>query len=111
MGASGSPVAGGATVFTGLDAQSGTEANVEQVMGVAQTFMKFLCFGPKPATGTDVFSVMVNGAAQAGTCTIPTGGTKVETASVSITIPTGDLFDVKVAQGSETGPVTWALAP
>ncbi len=111
MGQSGGSVAASATVFTGLASQSATEAFVQQVLPVAQTFTKFYCFGPKPAAGADVFTVRDNGASQAATCTIPTGGTSVVTATVNITLHAGDLFDVEVALGSTTGAVTWALAP
>src|SRR5271170_5856269 len=38
MGGSGSSVLASTTVFTGLGTQSGTEANVEQLAGVMQTF-------------------------------------------------------------------------
>jgi hypothetical protein len=79
-------------------------------MGVTQTFTKFYCFGPTPTAGSDVFTVRVNGVSQAGTCTIPTGGTTVATETVNITINAGELFDVEVALGNEPGAVTWALA-
>src|ERR1700730_1914027 len=59
MGASGSSVAASTTVFTGLDSKSLVEADVQQVAAVTQTFTKFYCFGPKPAAGTDVFTVRV----------------------------------------------------
>lgn len=111
MGGSGSSVAASATAFTGLDSQSATEAIVQQVVPVTQTFTKFYCFGPKPAVGTDAFTVRANGISQPGTCTIPTGGTAVVTATVKITLNAGELFDVEVIQGNTAGGLTWALAP
>jgi Collagen triple helix repeat (20 copies) len=109
-GGSGSSVAASTTVFTGLDSQSPTEAIVEKVMGVTQTFANFYCFGPKPTAGEDVFTVRVDGVSR-GTCKIPTNGTSVVRANVNITINAGELFDVMVEQGNEPGGVTWALAP
>ncbi len=98
--------------YVGTSGTSTTESSVEQVSPVTQTFTKFYCFGPKPTAGTsDVFTVRVNGSSQTGNCTIPTGGTSVVTATVSINIPAGSLFDVQVANGNDAGPVTWALAP
>jgi hypothetical protein len=111
MGGSGSIVAASTTVFTGLDAQSASEATVEQIMPTTQTFTKFYCFGPTPATSSDVFTVRVAGVSQAATCTVPAAGTTVVSASVNVTINAGELFDVEVAQGDAAGAVTWALAP
>jgi len=111
MGGSGSTIAASTTVFTGLDSQGATEAIVQQVVPVTQTFTKFYCFGPRPAAGTDVFTVRANGVSQPGTCTIPTGGSAVVTANVTITLNAGELFDVEVVQGNMAGAVTWALAP
>jgi hypothetical protein len=111
LGASGSSVAASTTVFTGLDSQSGVEANVQQVVAVTQTFTKFYCFGPKPTVGTDAFTVRANGKGQVGTCTIPTNGTAVVIAPVNITLNAGELFDVEVVQGNTPGAATWALAP
>jgi hypothetical protein len=113
MGASGSSVAGGATVFTGLDSQSGTEANVQHVAPITLTFTKFFCFGPKPSASTkDVFTVRVNGVPQTGKCEIPTGGESVvEVTGLSIKVTAGSLMDVEVKQGNSAGAVTWGLAP
>jgi hypothetical protein len=111
MGGSGTAVATSATVFTGLDSQSAVEANVEHVIPVTQTFTKFYCFGPSPGVGTDQFTVRAEGVNTAATCTIPTGGTKVVTAPVSITLTAGELFDVQVVQGNTPGAVSWGLAP
>jgi hypothetical protein len=110
-GGSGGSVAASTPVFTGLDSQSATESFVEHIAPFTQTFTKFYCSGPKPGTGEDVFVVRIAGASQAGTCTVPTGGVSVVTASVSITIKAGELFDVEVTPGSTAGGVTWALAP
>jgi|GEM_PF-2765667 len=111
-GSGGTSVAAGPTpVFTGLGDQSATEASVEQVAGVTQTFTKFYCLGPKPTSGDDMFQLRVDGASK-GECT-STGGTPPVTtpATVSVTITAGDVFDVEVIQGNTAGPVTWALAP
>jgi Collagen triple helix repeat (20 copies) len=111
MGGSGGSVLASATVFTGLDSQSPTEANVQHVVPVTQTFTKFYCFGPSPGAGTDQFTVRAAGKGQPGTCVVPTGGTTVVTAAVNITLNAGELFDVEVVQGNTAGAVTWALAP
>jgi hypothetical protein len=113
MGASGSSVVASATVFTGLDSQSGTEGNVQHVVPITQTFTKFFCFGPRPTASTkDVFTVRVNGVSQTGKCEIPTGGESVvEVTGLSIKVTAGSLVDVEVKQGNSAGAVTWSLAP
>jgi hypothetical protein len=109
---SGLPLVANSTTFVGTSGASTTETDIEQVVPVTQTYTKFYCFGPKPTAGTsDVFTVRINGVSQTGTCTIPTGGTSVVTATVSITINAGTLVDIQVANGNNAGPVTWALAP
>jgi hypothetical protein len=110
MGGSGTSEAASSTVFTGLSSQNVTEAVVEQVAGVTETFTKFYCFGPTPTVGEDKFTVRVKGVS-VGTCAIPTGGTTVVNAAVNVTIKAGELFDVEVEQGNVSGGVTWALAP
>jgi hypothetical protein len=112
MGGSGSSVAAKATVFAGLDSQSAAEANVQHVVPVGMTFTKFYCFGPKPTAGAeDVFTVRINGASQTAKCSIPTGGSTVVVATVSVAVSAGSLLDVQVAQGNTAGAITWALAP
>jgi len=107
-GGSGSNVAKG-TVFTGDDVSSATETLVEHIMPSTQTFTKVYCWAPKP-NGADVFTVRVNKANVAGTCTVASGTESVASATVSITINAGELFDVQVAQGGTTSvPVTWTL--
>jgi hypothetical protein len=112
LGGSGSSVAAGPTVvFTGISDQSATEANVQQIVGSGLTFGHFYCYGPKPTGSTsDVFTLRVNGAATAATCTVAkpnTTGTNV----VSVSVSAGDLVDVQVVNGSAAGQVSWALAP
>jgi hypothetical protein len=109
---SGTSLGASATTFVGTSGASTTEANVQFIQPVTQTYTKFYCFGPKPTGGTsDVFTVRVGGASQTGTCTIASGGTTVVTATVSITISAGSLVDVQVANGNSAGAATWALAP
>jgi len=110
-GSGGSSVAAGPTpVFTGLAAQ-GSEANVEQLAGVTQTFTKFYCLGPKPTTGSDVFKLVVDGVATAATCESTGGTPPAAAAPVNVTITAGEVFEVEVILGNTAGPVTWALAP
>jgi Collagen triple helix repeat (20 copies) len=105
MGGSGIAVATGTPVFTGLDSESATEANVEHIAPFSQTFTKFYCFGPSE----DTFAFRINNVSQTGTCTA--GGGSAVTASVNIPITAGQLFDVEVTPGSTAGVVTWTLAP
>jgi hypothetical protein len=107
MGGSGTAVTASTSAFTGLSSQ-GPEVEVEHIMPATQTFTKFFCFSS--AAGTDVFTVRVNGVSHSGTCTYAGGGTAVS-ASVSIALTAGDLFDVQVAQGTSSGVDTWSLAP
>jgi len=111
IGGSGTSVAANTPVFTGLDSQSSTEAEVEHIAPFTQTFTKFYCSGPKPGTGEDVFVFRINGVSQTEKCTVPTGGGSVVTANVNIPIKAGELFDVEVTPGSVAGVVTWTLAP
>jgi Collagen triple helix repeat (20 copies) len=108
-GSGGNVVAASTTVFTGLGTQSATEQPVEQLAGATQTFTKFYCLGPKPTSVNEVFKLRINGASTSATCE-SVGGT-VTTATVSITINAGEVFDVEVKQGETAGGVTWALAP
>jgi hypothetical protein len=111
MGGSGTLVLANTPTFTGLDSQSTTEAEVEHIAPFTETFTKFYCSGPKPGTGEDTFVFRINGVSKTGTCTVPTGGGSVVTASVNIPITAGELFDVEVTPGSVGGVVTWTLAP
>ena len=106
MGGSGSSVTAAATVFTGLNSQSSTEQPVEQVMPVTETFTKFYCSSPKPAS----FELRADGVEKAK-CTSAGGAGPVTPTTVTTMISAGELFDVEVVQGSVTGGVTWALAP
>ena len=111
MGGSGSSVAQEATVFVGLDSQSGAESFVQKVSPITQTFTKFYCFGPEANAGTkNVFTVRINGVSQTGKCEV--SGAPVVVATVSIKVEAGQLVDVEVTQGKKAaGADTWALAP
>jgi len=105
-GSGGSSVIASAKAFTGLDSQSPTEQLVEKVMPVTETFTKFYCSSPKPAS----FEVRADGTEKAK-CTSAGGAPPVTPTVTSFTISAGELFDVEVIQGTEGGGVTWALAP
>jgi hypothetical protein len=106
MGGSGGPVTAAATVFTGLNSQSPTAQPVQQVMPVTESFTKFYCSSPKPAS----FELWADGAEKAK-CTSVGGGGPVTATTVTASISAGELFFVEVIQGSVTGGVSWALAP
>jgi len=95
-------------VFTGYDLSSATETQVEHILPTTQTFTKLYCWAAKPS-GADVFTVRVKGVSQTGTCTIPTNGETVVSASVNITINAGELFDVQLAQAGSAVAATWTL--
>jgi hypothetical protein len=111
MGGAGSSTTASSTNYLGLAAKSTTESNVQTVLPVTMTFTHFFCFGPKPTSGTDAFTLMVNGVATTAVCTIPTNGTSVVNAAVNVTIAAGSLIDVKFVNGNTAGGATWGLAP
>ena len=113
MGGSGSSVVNGTTVFTGVYGQSATEAPVEQLFPVTQSFTKMWCFGPKPTSNTsNVFTLRVAGSNTTATCSMPSGTTTAVTNTfTAVSIPAGSLIDVQIAQGNAAGQDYWGLAP
>lgn len=89
-----------------------SEPSVEQIVPVTQTFTQFYCRGPKPTAGSsDVFTVFIDGAATATTCTIPTNQTVFTNQPITLTVTAGHTIAVRLVQGNNGGQVSFGLAP